>query len=94
MTRTTPELAPPLQTSAPLRREDIWSLPYDLACNRPHTRWIFKGIGFRTATLRSRGRDPTTRPPRPFLHGGFSKETGQHLCSSWRKIRKPSTSSQ
>ncbi|GBL91622.1 hypothetical protein AVEN_21696-1, partial [Araneus ventricosus] len=26
MTRTTPELAPPLQTSAPHQREDVWPL--------------------------------------------------------------------
>ncbi|GBL87125.1 hypothetical protein AVEN_218808-1 [Araneus ventricosus] len=48
MTRTTPELAPPLQTSAPHQREDVWPTTYDLACNRPNTRRIFSGIGFRT----------------------------------------------
>ncbi|GBO03509.1 hypothetical protein AVEN_202567-1, partial [Araneus ventricosus] len=32
---------------------------YDLACGRPHTRWIFSGIGFRT------WKPPTTRP-RPY----------------------------
>ncbi|GBN70773.1 hypothetical protein AVEN_84384-1 [Araneus ventricosus] len=36
---------------------------YDLACNRPHTRRIFSGIGSRT--LRPQSRDLTTRPPRP-----------------------------
>ncbi|GBM03123.1 hypothetical protein AVEN_200815-1 [Araneus ventricosus] len=35
----------------------------DLACNRPDTRLIFNGIK-EPATLRSRGPDPTTRPPR------------------------------
>ncbi|GBL82032.1 hypothetical protein AVEN_50603-1 [Araneus ventricosus] len=43
MTRTTPELAPPLQTSAPFQREDVWSPTYDLTCNRPNTRRIFSG---------------------------------------------------
>ncbi|GBM96674.1 hypothetical protein AVEN_69283-1 [Araneus ventricosus] len=32
---------------------------YDLACNRPHTRQIFSGIGFRT--LRPQSRDFTFR---------------------------------
>ncbi|GBM88954.1 hypothetical protein AVEN_269055-1 [Araneus ventricosus] len=36
---------------------------YDLTCNKPPTRWIFSGIGFRT--FRPRRRDLTTRPPRP-----------------------------
>ncbi|GBL72273.1 hypothetical protein AVEN_115235-1 [Araneus ventricosus] len=30
MTRTTPELEPPLQTSAPVQREDVPLLTYDL----------------------------------------------------------------
>ncbi|GBM22983.1 hypothetical protein AVEN_172331-1 [Araneus ventricosus] len=34
MTRTTPELASPLQTSPPHQREDVRSPTYDLACNR------------------------------------------------------------
>ncbi|GBN01498.1 hypothetical protein AVEN_20697-1 [Araneus ventricosus] len=32
MKRTTPELAPPLQTSAPHQREDVWPPTYDLTC--------------------------------------------------------------
>ncbi|GBN54478.1 hypothetical protein AVEN_209908-1 [Araneus ventricosus] len=44
MTRTTPELAPPLQTSAPHQREDVWPHTYDLTCNKPTTRQIFSGI--------------------------------------------------
>ncbi|GBO00241.1 hypothetical protein AVEN_116531-1 [Araneus ventricosus] len=39
---------------------------YDLACSRPHTRRIFSGIGFRACGPRSRGRELTTRPPRPY----------------------------
>ncbi|GBL72842.1 hypothetical protein AVEN_128042-1 [Araneus ventricosus] len=48
MTRTAPELEPPLQTSAPQQREDIWPSRYDLTCNRPNTRQMFSGIEFRT----------------------------------------------
>ncbi|GBN75345.1 hypothetical protein AVEN_44017-1 [Araneus ventricosus] len=48
MMRTTPDLAPPLETSAPCQQKDIWPPSYDLACNRPNTRWVFSGIGFRT----------------------------------------------
>ncbi|GBL83045.1 hypothetical protein AVEN_165278-1 [Araneus ventricosus] len=47
MTRTTPELAPLVQTSAPHQREDVCLPTYDLTCNRPNTRRIFSGIGFR-----------------------------------------------
>ncbi|GBM23993.1 hypothetical protein AVEN_217934-1 [Araneus ventricosus] len=46
--RTTLELATPLQTSAPHQREGVWPHTYDLTCNRPTTRLIFSGIGFRT----------------------------------------------
>ncbi|GBM13752.1 hypothetical protein AVEN_90016-1 [Araneus ventricosus] len=48
ITRTTPELASPLQTSAPHQREDVWPHTYDLTCNRSTTRLILSGIGFRT----------------------------------------------
>ncbi|GBM80762.1 hypothetical protein AVEN_10628-1 [Araneus ventricosus] len=48
MTRTTPELATPLQTSAPHKREDVCPSTYDLSCNRPNTRRIFSGVGFPT----------------------------------------------
>ncbi|GBN60543.1 hypothetical protein AVEN_171019-1 [Araneus ventricosus] len=51
--RTTPELATPLQTSAPHQREDVWSHTYDLTSNRPTTRLIFSGIGFRTWSPRA-----------------------------------------
>ncbi|GBM69661.1 hypothetical protein AVEN_124443-1 [Araneus ventricosus] len=37
MTRTTPELAPTLQTSAPHQRQDVRPATNDLACNRPNT---------------------------------------------------------
>ncbi|GBN93217.1 hypothetical protein AVEN_133254-1 [Araneus ventricosus] len=35
MTRTTPEMAPPLQTSARHKRENFWTPTYDLTFNRP-----------------------------------------------------------
>ncbi|GBO22795.1 hypothetical protein AVEN_157228-1 [Araneus ventricosus] len=46
-TRSTPEMASPLQPSAP-HQEDVSPPTYDLGCNRSTTRWIFSGIGFRT----------------------------------------------
>ncbi|GBM88730.1 hypothetical protein AVEN_114592-1, partial [Araneus ventricosus] len=49
MTRTTPGLAPPLQTAAPRQQEDVWSPTYDLTYDRPDTRP--NGIGFRAWTL-------------------------------------------
>ncbi|GBN61042.1 hypothetical protein AVEN_131408-1 [Araneus ventricosus] len=45
---TTPELAPPLQASAPHQWEYVWSPTYDLTCSRPNTRRIFSRIWFRT----------------------------------------------
>ncbi|GBM93152.1 hypothetical protein AVEN_194072-1 [Araneus ventricosus] len=51
MTRTTPELATPLKTSAPYQREDVWSRTCDLTCNRPHTRRIISRNGFHTLNL-------------------------------------------
>ncbi|GBN55643.1 hypothetical protein AVEN_190289-1 [Araneus ventricosus] len=46
-TRTTPEMTLTLQTSAPHQREDSSPLTCDLMCNRPNSRRIFSGIGFR-----------------------------------------------
>ncbi|GBN00879.1 hypothetical protein AVEN_21228-1 [Araneus ventricosus] len=66
MTKTTPELAPLLQSSTLPAFTPFLGRPgqcgyfyatltggrlattYDLACNRPHTRRILSGIGFRT----------------------------------------------
>ncbi|GBM30296.1 hypothetical protein AVEN_52700-1 [Araneus ventricosus] len=69
MTRTTPELAPPSPNFRATPAGGRLATAYDLACNRPHTR----ESGFEPVTLRSRGRDLTTRPPRP--HGSFKKIT-------------------
>ncbi|GBN21612.1 hypothetical protein AVEN_254283-1 [Araneus ventricosus] len=48
MTRTTPELAPPSPNFRTTPTGGRLATTYDLACNRPHTRRIFSGIGFRT----------------------------------------------
>ncbi|GBO12544.1 hypothetical protein AVEN_131854-1 [Araneus ventricosus] len=47
MTRTTPELAPPSPNFRATPVGGRLATTYDLACNRPHTRRIFSGIGFR-----------------------------------------------
>ncbi|GBO09547.1 hypothetical protein AVEN_209446-1 [Araneus ventricosus] len=76
---TTPELAPPLQTSAPHRREDLWSPTYDLTCNRSQyttdRQWnrvsnlepsdgSSMESAFEPGAFRFQGRDLITRPPR------------------------------
>ncbi|GBM25561.1 hypothetical protein AVEN_272555-1 [Araneus ventricosus] len=48
MMRTTPELAPLLQTSAPHQRENSWPPKYDLTCNSPNIRRSFSGIVFQS----------------------------------------------
>ncbi|GBN74277.1 hypothetical protein AVEN_146463-1 [Araneus ventricosus] len=48
MTRTTSELAPPSPNFRATPTGGRLATTYDLACNRPHTRRIFSGIGFRT----------------------------------------------
>ncbi|GBM37989.1 hypothetical protein AVEN_171171-1 [Araneus ventricosus] len=35
MTRATPEIPPPLQTSTLHQQEDVWPPTYDLACSGP-----------------------------------------------------------
>ncbi|GBM63961.1 hypothetical protein AVEN_17547-1 [Araneus ventricosus] len=47
MTRTTPELAPPSPNFHATPTGGRLTTTYDLACNRPHTRRIFNGIGSR-----------------------------------------------
>ncbi|GBN04266.1 hypothetical protein AVEN_264495-1, partial [Araneus ventricosus] len=65
MTRTTPELAPPSPNFRATPTGGRLATTYDLACNRPHTSGSSVESGLEPATLRSRGRDLTTRPPRP-----------------------------
>ncbi|GBM66348.1 hypothetical protein AVEN_227814-1 [Araneus ventricosus] len=47
MTRTTPELAPPLPNFRTTPTGGRLTPKYDLTCNRPNTRRISCGIGFR-----------------------------------------------
>ncbi|GBO22249.1 hypothetical protein AVEN_68440-1 [Araneus ventricosus] len=70
ITRTTPELVPPLLASTPHQREDVCPPPHGLARNKPNTRRIFVGIGFRT--WKPFGCVAATRPPRSLLHLHFS----------------------
>ncbi|GBL72237.1 hypothetical protein AVEN_115206-1 [Araneus ventricosus] len=67
MTRTTPELAPPLQTSTPHRREDVWPLRMNWRATGPIHGGSSVESGFEPGTLRPQSRDLTTRPPRPFI---------------------------
>ncbi|GBN61541.1 hypothetical protein AVEN_119892-1 [Araneus ventricosus] len=56
MTWTTPELAPPLQTSAPHQREDVWPLGMiKLAAVPIHVRSIVES-GFEPGTLHPKSR--------------------------------------
>ncbi|GBL82777.1 hypothetical protein AVEN_106317-1 [Araneus ventricosus] len=74
MTRTTPNLAPSLQTSTPHQQEDDWPPKYDLTCNRPNTERIFSGIGFQT-------KSPPTPKSRPFHWvTAPSKKNEERLC--------------
>ncbi|GBM52588.1 hypothetical protein AVEN_84078-1 [Araneus ventricosus] len=66
MTRTTPELLPPLQTFAPHQREYVWPPTYDLACNRPNTHCSSEESGFGPGAFQPQ--DLTTRPRRPQQH--------------------------
>ncbi|GBN84162.1 hypothetical protein AVEN_156117-1 [Araneus ventricosus] len=47
MTRMTPELVLPSPSFHATRTEGRLAATYNLACNKPHTRRIFSGIGFR-----------------------------------------------
>ncbi|GBL78364.1 hypothetical protein AVEN_42885-1 [Araneus ventricosus] len=59
MTRTTLELAPPSPSFHATPTGGRLTPTYDLACNRPHTRRIFSGIGSRTWS-------PPAPKPRPY----------------------------
>ncbi|GBM60674.1 hypothetical protein AVEN_62625-1 [Araneus ventricosus] len=65
MTRTTPELAHPSLNFLTTPTRGRLATTYDLECNRPHTRQIFGGIGFRTC-------DPPVPRSRPYhCHRGL-----------------------
>ncbi|GBM81151.1 hypothetical protein AVEN_226971-1 [Araneus ventricosus] len=66
VTRTTPELAPLSPDFRATPTGGRLATTYDLVCNRPHTRRIFRGIKFRTCDPPAfQNRDLTTRPPWP-----------------------------
>ncbi|GBM43002.1 hypothetical protein AVEN_88604-1 [Araneus ventricosus] len=66
MTRTTPELTPPLQTSTPHQREDVWPLRMIWRAAVPiHSGSSVESV-FEPGTLRPQGRDTTTRKIQEF----------------------------
>ncbi|GBN16405.1 hypothetical protein AVEN_207391-1 [Araneus ventricosus] len=93
MTRTTPEMAPPLQAAAPHQRRmfdpqhQIWRAP------GPHTRRVFSRIGFRTWSLLAQKLRPNLRRsrisglgvPNPSRNAAFqalwSQYSSQKICS-------------
>ncbi|GBN23995.1 hypothetical protein AVEN_204553-1 [Araneus ventricosus] len=95
MTRTTPDLAPPSPNfratpthSGPVSKTKLdhcatggrLATTYDLACGGSSVE-----SGFEPATLRSRGRDLTTRPPRP--HTLFESVIIKVVLVVYRDIR-------
>ncbi|GBM89006.1 hypothetical protein AVEN_51210-1 [Araneus ventricosus] len=84
MTRTTPELAPPSPNFRATPTGGRLATTYDLACNRPHTRRIFSGIGFRTCDPPT---EVTTRPPRP-PQASVSDLFAQKLASFFKNDKK------
>ncbi|GBN34770.1 hypothetical protein AVEN_209528-1 [Araneus ventricosus] len=65
MTRTTPELAPHLQTSTPHQGEDVWPLRMIWRATGPIHGGSSMESGFEPGTLWPKSRDLTTRPLRP-----------------------------
>ncbi|GBN70580.1 hypothetical protein AVEN_58891-1 [Araneus ventricosus] len=73
MTRKTPELGTPSPSFHATPTCGRLATTYDLACNRPHIRWIFSGIGFRT-------RSPSAPKPRPYHYAtADSAAWSQHI---------------
>ncbi|GBO45845.1 hypothetical protein AVEN_164697-1 [Araneus ventricosus] len=65
MTRTTPRLAPPLQTSTPHQRGGVWPLRMIWRATGPIHGGSSVESGLEPGALRFQSRDLTTRPPRP-----------------------------
>ncbi|GBN14420.1 hypothetical protein AVEN_210121-1 [Araneus ventricosus] len=78
MTRTTPELAPPLQTSTPHQREDVWPHRIYRSPDPLTRRRFFSGIGLQIWNPSAPRSGP--RPPRPHLNRALSAD-----CSDWWK---------
>ncbi|GBN18477.1 hypothetical protein AVEN_147814-1 [Araneus ventricosus] len=66
MTRATPELALPLQTSTQRHREDVWTLRMIKRATGPKHGGSSVESGFESGTLRSQSRVLATRLPRPY----------------------------
>ncbi|GBN48200.1 hypothetical protein AVEN_156177-1 [Araneus ventricosus] len=79
MTRTTPELAPPLQASTPHQREGVWPLRMIWRAAGPIHGGSSGESGFEPGTLRPQSRDLTTRPPRPLR----CRKRGTRLMFIW-----------
>ncbi|GBM59846.1 hypothetical protein AVEN_96265-1 [Araneus ventricosus] len=78
---TTPDLAPPLQTSTPHQREDVWLLRMIWSATGPKPGGSSVASSFEPGALRTQSRDLTTRPLRPpqseekqFRSGGNGKK--------------------
>ncbi|GBN01640.1 hypothetical protein AVEN_36208-1 [Araneus ventricosus] len=82
MTRTTPELALPSPNFHATPTGGRLATACDLACNRPHTRRIFSGIGFRTWSPPAPKPKPTTRPLRPHTIDRISLLQKEYSSSS------------
>ncbi|GBN74384.1 hypothetical protein AVEN_200926-1 [Araneus ventricosus] len=82
MTKITPEVPPPLQTSAPHLLEIFWPSTHDLAYNGPNIRRIVSGIGFRTWN------SPTPKP-RPYYYATAALKLDKEIvgvlkyCKRW-----------
>ncbi|GBM04609.1 hypothetical protein AVEN_242847-1 [Araneus ventricosus] len=68
MTRTTPELTPPLQTYMPHQRESVWLLRMIWSAAGPIHGGSSVESGFEPGTFQPQSRDLTTRPPRPLKY--------------------------
>ncbi|GBN96489.1 hypothetical protein AVEN_38684-1 [Araneus ventricosus] len=80
MTRTTPELAPPLQTSTPHQREDGWPLRMNWRAACPISGGSSVESGFGPGALRPQSRDLNTRLQQPF---GFWNSEDKNKVTNW-----------
>ncbi|GFV24788.1 hypothetical protein TNCV_882561 [Trichonephila clavipes] len=69
VSRTTPELAPPLPTTTPHQREDI-SVLDRFNVPRSPTRWVLSSTELELVTSQPRSETLTTRLPQPQQSGG------------------------
>ncbi|GBN79791.1 hypothetical protein AVEN_29769-1 [Araneus ventricosus] len=90
MTRTTPELAPPLQTSTPHQWEDIWPLRMIYRGTGPIHGGSSVESGFDPGALRTQSRDLTHRLPWPgvFREKGKGKNVFHDLLAEFNALPK------